>query len=676
MASVSRIDRQSVEHKSPPRIGGAEEGGATAEVSEVQTRRRVQLLDIHTINQIAAGEVVERPSAVVKELVENSLDAGARRIEIEIKAAGRELIRVADDGCGMDREDLLASLQRHATSKIRIVDDLRKIDSLGFRGEAIPSIASVSKLRLASGSEGEARVRVSLEGGRLKKEDVVAGPRGTEIEVQELFFNLPVRLKFLRSDTTEQTACIEMASRYALAYPHVRFVMRNEHGVLLETSGSGDAPTAIAEVWGRDLVRAMVPLESFVAGVRVRGYCSPPHITKPSRTMQSVFVNGRPVKARTVFAAIDSAYKSLTPERRYPVVVLFLDVDPARVDANVSPTKSEVKFQGEGAVFDAVRLALKDALLASGMVPDASDIARAEDALRGQNADPGQMLLSEDAARLAKLSREVREDAPFGSWTSNAFDRRGDGPMTDPAAGEIADKISFAGAVVADTVSRDAVMRNPERGADRERMVQGSLTSATGRPFARLAEDLRILGQAMLTFIVCETRSGLAIIDQHVAHERVLYEYLCGMRGRVPVERQALLAPEPVALDRRIAASVFERIDDLHALGFDCEPFGADSLLVRSVPAAIAGKNPLAALREVADELAEGGLGPKPAREKIWIMCACKMAVKAGDRLTMDEMNKLILDLAATENPYLCPHGRPITVTLDARDLLRKFGRS
>ncbi len=606
--------------------------------SAVGSSPKVRILDPHTVNQIAAGEVVERPASVVKELVENAIDAGASRIGIELQDYGRTLIRVVDDGSGMAEVDALACLQRHATSKIRKVEDLSQIASLGFRGEAVPSIASVSRMTLATSECDGLRHVLRLEPGCPPIVEASSGPKGTEVLVEELFFNTPARLKFLKSDATELAACVECVSKYALMYPEIAFSLRHGGSQLLSTAGGADLHAAIAEVWGRDVARSLVAIDSFTGSVRVRGYASPPHFTKPTRTFQWIFVNGRPVRSRTLSAAVDQAYRSLTPEKRFPVVALMIDIDPSRVDANVSPTKSEVRFQTEGQVFDAVRHAIRSALLEQGMLPSAEALAAANTALLGFSPHGGG----------SSTSSESPWPSPFGGGST---------PTNLMALGHA----FLSGEVPAATLS------------------QGFEASPPGTAgMGGFLDGLRVLGQLMSTFVIAENETGLLIVDQHVAHERILYERLLATRGSVRVERQPLLVPDTLHLDRRSAEQLAERLGELAEIGFELESFGGDSFLVRGVPALMRKKNALQVLRDLVDELA-GGLGQgclKDTRDEVFILCSCKMAIKAGDPLTHDEMEKLLFDLAQTENPYLCPHGRPITLVLSKADLWRKFKRS
>lgn len=578
----------------------------------------IRLLDPQTINQIAAGEVVERPASVVKELIENSIDSGAKRVVLELVDSGITRITVSDDGSGIPAAMTELAFQRHATSKIRTADDLSSVMTLGFRGEALPSIASVSRLTLSTGTEDGIRTVVRVEGGNLLRLSASSGPRGTEVVVEDLFYNVPARLKFLKSGTTELGQCLEVATKYALAHPHIAFHVTHNGHPAISTPGDGDLLTAIAGVWNWDVARALSPVEATIGGIEVEGFVSPPHFTKPTRSMQYLFVNGRPIRNRTLTVAIDQAYRMLTPEKRHPVVVLKLRIDPARVDVNVSPTKSEVKFEHEGTAFDSVRYSIKQALLDGGMIPSADSIASVNEAL----------------VQAAPSFAIFENPLTASNW-------------------------------------EDSVHRSPS--------PPGDVMPAPGAryPFGHLMDGLKVLGQIFNTFIVAENRRGLVVIDQHVAHERVIYEYLCGLKGPSAIEVQRLLQPETLHLDRRSAVLLAERLDAIREIGYDIEPFGGESFVVRAAPAALRGKDPLKVLADLADELVESAFSKKltPSREAIWIMSSCKMAIKAGDPLSIPEMEKLIADLAETENPYLCPHGRPITVTLGLEDLLRKFGR-
>lgn len=589
--------------------------------------RGVHLLDPHTVNQIAAGEVVERPAAALKELLENAIDAGATKIEIDLAGSGKTLIRVSDNGEGMSLEDARQALQRHATSKIGSVEDLLTVQTLGFRGEALPSIASVSRMSLSTATEDGLRAVLRVDGSIIHEPAASHGPKGTEVVVEDLFFNTPARLKFLKSDTTELGACLEVVSKYAIAYPHLAITLKHHNQLAIETTGAGDMLEAISHVWGREIARSLAEVRTSIAGLDISGFVSPPHVTRHTRAYQYLTINGRPVRTRTLMAALDQAYRDLTPEKRYPIVALSITMDPSRLDVNVSPTKSEVKFQQEGAAFDALRVAVKSSLMEHGMMPAAGAVAAANEALAA--ARPPSVWGSIDLTELT-----IQAQAPL--TTMNV-------PM-------------------------------PESGVE----APFAVVQSERYPFGELLEGLRVLGQAMSTFIIAETARGIVIIDQHVAHERVLYEYLCGLKGAGAIEKQALLTPVTLHLDKRSAVLFQDRIHEVENVGFDLEPFGGESYIIRAAPAALRGKDPVKVLQDMVDELVESSVTRRlvPTREQIWIMSSCKMAVKSGDPLSMAEMEKLIVDLSTTENPYMCPHGRPITITLGKDELFRKFKRT
>jgi len=588
--------------------------------------RPVRLLDKQTINQIAAGEVVESPAAALKELVENSIDAGSTRVDIEMVESGRKLIRVRDNGWGMSEGDLIRALERHATSKITSIEDLHQTVSLGFRGEAIPSIASVSRMTIETGQGDGSRKLIEVSEGKILDEKHVAGPQGTTVSVEDLFFNTPARLRFLKTDATEMRNALEVAQRLAVAYPNVAISFKHGPTQLFQTSGDGNILSAIAAVWGADVARAVVPVDEYDGIVRVRGFVSPPEFTKASRAYQWFFVNGRPIRSRSLGTSIDVAYRQLTPERRYPVVVLALEVDPVKVDCNVSPTKTEVKFQHDGAIFDGVRHAVKNALLREGMVPSASGIA---------------------AANAALAEHRVPMYAPAPEHEAPRFDFAHEPQVTDAFVA-----LAFA------------------------QQSQPSPEEPTRMTANDLLDGLRVIGQSMSMFVIAENRKGLLIIDQHVAHERILFEMLCRVRGSGHIETQSLLVPVTLHLNPQQTVVFAQRLAEVEELGFAVEAFGTGSFLIRKIPAALKGQDPAELLKSLADEMLDGGRDRlTPTRELLWITVSCKMAIKAGEPMSMPEMEKLILDLAQTENPYLCPHGRPITIVLSKDDLLRKFKR-
>jgi len=628
-------------------------------------RRPIRTLDEQLVNRIAAGEVVERPAAALKELIENALDAGAMRIEIEAEMGGRRLIRVRDDGIGMTRTDALNALQRHATSKIASDADLTRIATLGFRGEALPSIASVSRMDILTRAfEEDTGTHIVVEGGEVKTVEEVGAPIGTTVAVRDLFYNVPARLKFLKSVPTELGHIIETVTRYAFAYPDVSFRLVHERQELIFTPGNGDLLTAAASIWGRETVQGMVQVDYERDSIRVWGLIAPPHQTRPTRQHQYFFVNLRPVRNKTLTAALDEAYKTLTPEKRYPACILLVGIDPRQVDVNVHPAKIEVRFQREQAVFEAVVNAIRAALLQHGMIPSALPPSES----RGQAITPARPPDAETIHQILMQRAGLAPAEPVGTPAR---------PETPANASETPAPSGMPAGADPFVSATRTLPPTPAPADETPLLLETEPLQTTHLPFAHLLDDLYILGQVSNTYIVASTRQGLVLIDQHVAHERVLYEQLCYKRGALPIPKQHLLTPETLQLSRRDALLLHEKLPELEAIGFELEPFGADAYLIRAVPAALKG-DPVQTLRDIVDELVELSVSKRlpVAREQIWITTSCKLAVKAGDPLSMPEMRKLIEDLARTENPYLCPHGRPITIILTWQEIERKFKRS
>jgi len=588
---------------------------------------RIHLLGEHTVNRIAAGEVVERPASVVKELVENSIDADARTIVVEVEQGGKRLVRVVDDGEGMSPADALLSIQRHATSKIRDADDLQSIRTLGFRGEALPSIAAVSRFELVTKhAEHDTGMRLLVENGQVVEAEECAARSGTTITVRDLFYNTPARLKFLKSVATELSHITELMTRFALAFPEISLRLFHNGQEVFASQGSSDPRHALIAVFGREVARELRTIDSTEGYLRITGYVSPPHLTRPTRALQSFFVNRRLVRHRVLSRALDDAYRSLTPEGRHPIAAIFLEVPPHSVDVNVHPTKAEVKFSHEGEVYHAVLNAVRQALLQQGMMPSV----------------------------LPGLQSGV--DTP-----------------TPPAQRPTTRTLWQPAPPPPQEVLHAELMRRA--GID---LTDSAETEPVARPYAEMLEGFQVLGQLNRTYIIATSLRGLLIIDQHVAHERVLYEKLTVLRQKQPVHVQHLLTPLVFHLDRRTATLLAERLQELHAMGFLLEPFGTDSVVLRGAPAWLGGRNVEAMVRDLLDEISELGVQRRLALtdETLVATAACKMAVKAGDSLSHTEMTHLLQELADTENPYLCPHGRPVILVLSTEELERRFKRA
>jgi DNA mismatch repair protein MutL len=608
---------------------------------------RIAVLDREVAEKVAAGEVVQRPGDAVKELIENAVDgiferrpadgpAGRGSIQIEVRGGGLELIRVLDDGCGIPAAELELALARHGTSKLRRVDDLSRVRTLGFRGEALPSIAAVAELTVVSRpADAAAGACLVVEGGRLRERGSRGCPLGTQVTVRRLFYNLPARLAFQRSAGGESAHIAHLVGVYALAYPELRFTLTVDGRRALEVGG-GDRREAMSGVYGLEAAVSMLPIEAEdPAGVAVSGLISPPDLTRASRGDILLYVNRRPVQNRSLTHAVVDAYRGFLPEARFPIVVLDVRLPSDEVDVNVSPSKAEVRFRRERLVYAAVQRAIRSALLATAPPP--------------------------------AVSTPLHQANGFGP-TTGARPAGGRQPGADAASPPLTASPQPASA--ADAPSPAA----PEAGGVR-------------------LPILRIVGQVQSTYIVCEGPDGVYFVDQHAAHERILYDRILAERGRGGVARQQLLTPTVVELPARAAVELPEHLAELAGLGFELEPFGARAALVRAIPASLTRADPARALVELVEALTmpsappEGtsragapadGSGPFRAPEEIdrgAATIACHAAVRAGDPLTAELMRQLIEQLEATDIGRFCPHGRPTVVRLPATQLERDFGR-
>ena len=582
----------------------------------------IQLLDRDVASKIAAGEVIERPASVVKELVENSIDAGAGQIEVEIARGGLDLIRVTDDAPGIPEDELELAVMRHATSKLRTVRDLERIGTLGFRGEALASIAAVARMTLVSrppDTEGGHYVIAAdneiIERGRQ------GAPFGTTVFVRDLFKNVPARLSFLRSPAAEATRCVNVLTQYALAHPDVAIRVLVDNRLAFHSPGSGDAAHVLLEMWGADTASAMLPIEpTTMGGTTVSGYASEPGTTRPRRTGQIVFVNGRLVEARILYYAIADAYRDIVQRGRYPLAVLFVTVPPDEVDVNVHPTKAEVRLRREGEVIATVQRAIRRTLAAQGVV-----VVDAEGA-------PGN-IQSVPQIPTAPPDSDVELEAP---------------PLL-PATTD--------------------------------------LPSDTPASPSKPQFTLRPVGQLALTYIVAEGPDGMYLIDQHAAHERVVFEQILAERRERVATSQGLLTPATVQLTTRQQKAVEPLSDLLASYGFEWEPFGDDAILLRAMPDTLKESEAAQAFLEVLDErsggeidesdgiIASGADAVDMRERRIAATIACHSTVRAGQSLSLSEMESLIAVFRDADFPRLCPHGRPTMVHLSSAQLERQFGR-
>ncbi len=596
----------------------------------------IQLLPQEVASQIAAGEVVERPASVVKELLENALDAGASFIVVKVEGAGKRLVEVADDGAGIPPDEIELAAARHATSKLRSAEDLSHITTLGFRGEALASITSVSRTTITSRPKNAANAaRLRIEGGHSAAVSAVGAPVGTVVRVEDLFYNVPARLKFLKSDGTEKRQIDSLVTRYALAYPRVRIHLFQDEKPALQTSGNDNQREILAALYGADVARQMLEVWSQEDALSLRGFTSPTSLTRSNRREITLFVNGRPVQDVALTQAVLQAYHTLLMVGRYPLTILFLSLPPEEVDVNVHPTKAEVRFRDSRQIFSFVTRGLKKALMAALPAPGFDHLGAGIQQARWGGID---------------------STVPMPAWMGPPRDERtpvdGERPFLPPARPE---------EMPTETVQPTSLRQ--------------SQVSGLGAPI------LRLVGQIAAAYLVAEGPDGLYLVDQHAAHERVLYEKMiaqhldaAGNPEKIP--SQALLQPALVELPASGTRLIADQLPLLQHLGFQVEPFGPGAYLVRALPALLQGMDPASALRVLVEDFEEDETPLQAELEARIIARVCKRAaVKAGQTLSVEEQRALLHDLESCQSPRTCPHGRPTMIHLSVDLLERQFGR-
>jgi DNA mismatch repair protein MutL len=576
----------------------------------------IERLSQDVSSRIAAGEVIERPASVAKELIENSIDAGAREIRVEVRQGGRRLLRVVDDGVGIPQEEVELAFERYATSKLRSIEELSEISTLGFRGEALPSIAAVSRVTLATRARDEAAgTLLRLQGGEIAHRESRGAPQGTVVTVENLFYNTPARLKFMRSATTESRHISELVTCYAMAYPELLWSLLSDGRTVFQSGGSGSLYDVLVDVYGLDTAQRMMEIKHESASdslVCVDGFVSDPLLNRANARNLTTLVNGRLVRDLTVIRAIREAYQALLPQGRYPIVVLKVGLPTHEVDVNVHPAKSEVRFRDNGAVFSTVQRAVRKTLSRGAPLPG--------------------------------------DSASFG-WTQVVEERQ--------------HRLVQAG--------RPSPARPGEQALELQRTA-ASLSTILGAPAGDKLPMLRVLGQLGQTYVVAEGPTGMYLIDQHAAHERVLYERFQSEKSRAAVASQTLVQPITIEPAPRQAPLDENRLAKLKDLGFDVEPFGGGTYLIRGVPAMLPTAELERSILDIMEE-AERSEGGRTWEEQFIIGLACHGAVRSGQTLAMDEMQDLIVQLEQTSLPRTCPHGRPTMLHVSAGELERVFAR-
>ena len=657
---------------------------------------KIRVLADHVANQIAAGEVVERPASVAKELVENSIDAGATRITVEIEAGGRRLLKVSDDGEGMVRDDAVLAFERHATSKIRGADDLAAIATLGFRGEALASIASVAKVELITNTDDNgAATRVTIDGGRMRNVKDAAHPAGTTISVRDLFFNIPARRKFLRSEATETFHLTNLVTHYALAHPEIAFTFSNNGRVVLSASPAKDLKERAYQIFGEEFLENLLTVNGGHPQVaQIGGYVSAPRDRRTSRDSQYIFVNRRFVRDRLIGRALSEGYRSILPHGVYPAALLFIETPLEEVDVNVHPAKTEVRFRRAAAVADSVRESVRAALASAGYAAPEERITR----------PPEPESQTQTASAAASWSQEtISARSPVPADTLAELTEVAVRMSTAPT--QVQPRIDF---VIPPALEKEVLTREVEASGDeiardidqmlhqREAMAATASETVAPKPpalnlpplnsaekFARevkpesLSANIRPLGQLDESFIIATDDEGLLLIDQHVAHERILFDKYRALETERRTEAQQLLVPETFDLTPAQAAVFDQLAPELEPYGFDLMRLSGRTVAIKATPADLPpseARNMLAELLETVDAEKKSA-ARETLRDEIAASLACHAAIKVNMPLAPEKMRWLIDRLLQTSSPTTCPHGRPVILRLRTRDILKGFHR-
>lgn len=632
----------------------------------------VHLLDSNTINKIAAGEVVERPASVIKELIENALDAGARRIEIEAMAGGTSLMRVTDDGCGMNAEDAEMAIKRHATSKINDADDINDIVTLGFRGEALPTIAAVSRFTMMTRpKDSELGTKVTIAGGAGTSISEMGCGIGTTIRVEDLFFNTPARKKFLKTTHTETNKINDIVTKMALANPNVAFKFISNNKIALNTPGNGELAETIASIYGHAAAESLLPLSFHDDndGIDISGYITKPSMIRSSRGWQTFIANGRIIENKAISKSIDNAYHSLLPKAGYPLVVLRLDVPPRSVDVNVHPRKIEIKFEDESRIFRAVYKSVVDAIRPEGQtLEEVAGRVRCPEQFYSKDEKPF-VVPSVDYSKSQHGSEGVinRDSLPHAFSTALSLDER-----------ESIQEFMKAQQIVQSEMRRGG--DSPYDIAQGAQSAGGNLNIAEERlAFGETNGDARLsmipIGQVALCYIIAQDTDSLYIVDQHAAHERILYDKFASMADKIP--SQELLVHLVLNFSRRESELIESNSSLFFELGFDLEMSGECEYRLRAVPIDIPTGDAEMILRKIIESLINmKGLTAAEIRHACIAMTACKAAIKRGEELNMRQMQIILDELSKTSRPYTCPHGRPTILRFESKELAKMFKRT
>ena len=637
---------------------------------------KIQVLDQVTIDKIAAGEVVERPASVVKELVENAIDAKAAAVTVEVKEGGISFMRIADNGCGIDREDVPGAFLRHSTSKIRNAEDLEHISSLGFRGEALSSIAAVSQVELITKTpEDSFGTRYMISGGKEEGMEDIGAPDGTTFLVRQLFYNVPARRKFLKTAMTEAGHVSDLMTRMALSHPHISFQFINNGQSKLHTSGNGNLRDVIYHIYGREIAANLINVTYEKKGIRITGYIGAPLISRGNRNFETYFINGRYVKSSIIYKAIEDAYKDFTMQHKYPFTVLHIEVVGEDVDVNVHPTKMEVRFHNQQMIYNSIYEAVDQALHEKELIPEVTiDVPKAEPKAQAKpepKAQPKEVIQPE-VNNSAKVQPEKASGERDLDYFMEQMKKRVMSYHQQNSSAEVKGKSDiFKPQVQVDRVKEAAASYRAKQSPEQMTLFDGKLLDKEKRA------NYKIIGQVFDTYWLVELDNSLYIIDQHAAHERVLYEKTLREMKTREFTSQMISPPVILNLTMQEAQLLRTYMDQFTRIGFEFEEFGQDSYAVRSVPANLFSIAKKELLMEMIDSLSEEIHRRQSSElldEKIASM-SCKAAVKGNMRLSAQEVDALIGELLKLDNPYHCPHGRPTIISMSKRELEKKFKR-
>ena len=621
---------------------------------------KIRLLSEALASQVAAGEVVERPASVVKELVENSIDAGATNIEIRVQRGGISLIRITDDGCGMNRDDALMCLERNATSKIRTSEDLAAIHTLGFRGEAIPSIASVAKFRLTTREPNAlSGTEIVINGGKVLSVQDCGEPPGTQIEVRSLFYNIPARRKFLRTENTEFSHLEQVVRTQAIAHENIRFALVRNDRIVFQLPATTNLRERIGGLVGNDLAERLLEVAPYEhKDIRIKGYIGPPGMGRSDRKQQYTFLNGRPVEAAMITRALREGYHTALMKGQFPVTFLFIETDPAAVDVNVHPAKREVRFHDGFGVQDAIVGAVQ-ATLRERMQRPVSGVG-----LTGLKRDSTVSI--DEQVKQQDLIPQAEQRSLRNDWMDSTT-------AASSTPGNPLESMTQQGSI--ERVN-EPTLPKPAESPSSEPEEQ-ALPQASDEPDRLKAEDYRLIGVIGKLYVILESKEGLVLMDQHAAHERVLFEEMRLRMETEGVPSQGLLTPIMVELPPRDFDLISQNLETLSKLGLSAEPFGGHTLKIDSIPNFLKSDDPETFIHQVIEEIrtASDRMSKMRLGEDMVATTVCRHAVKANDPLRPQELQKLLEDLLICEMPYCCPHGRPTLIQISYAELDRKFGR-